>query len=149
MKRCNIDKNGSSFHSRIEFYSNINDSTQTMNSHSKVYNGKSTKFAIMVGSIEHFKAAILTADQLQKNNRNFTIEVVAVGKLVKDIAEEQTLLEDINKAEALGVKLTVCEVAMASNKVSKNKLDKRIVTIRNGWVYMFELQDKGYNTIST
>lgn len=103
----------------------------------------------MVGSIEHFKAAILTADQLQKNNRNFTIEVVAVGKLVKDIAEEQTLLEDINKAEALGVKLTVCEVAMASNKVSKNKLDKRIVTIRNGWVYMFELQDKGYNTIST
>ena len=83
-----------------------------MNSHSKTYDGKSTKFAIMVGSIEHFKAAILTADQLQKNNRNFTIEVVAVGELVKDIAEDQTLLEDINKAEALGVKLTVCEVGI-------------------------------------
>lgn len=38
---------------------------------------------------------------------------------------------------------------MASNKVSKNKLDKRMTTIRNGWIHMFELKDKGYNTLST
>lgn len=120
-----------------------------MNSQSNIYEGKSTKFAIMVGSIEHFKAAVLTADQLKKNSQNFTIEVVVVGALAKDIAEDQTLLEDINKAEVLGVKLKVCEVAMASNKVSKNKLDKRITTIRNGWIHMFELKDQGYNILST
>lgn len=122
---------------------------QTMDSRTNIYEGKSTKFAIMVGNVEHFKAAVLTADQLLKNGENFTIEVVAVGELVKDIADDTSLFEDINKAEALGLKLTVCEVAMASNKVSKNKLDKRITTIRNGWIHMFELKDKGYNTLST
>ena len=122
---------------------------QTMDSRTNIYEGKSTKFAIMVGNVEHFKAAVFTADQLLKNGENFTIEVVAVGELVKDIADDTSLFEDINKAEALGLKLTVCEVAMASNKVSKNKLDKRMTTIRNGWIHMFELKDKGYNTLST
>lgn len=103
----------------------------------------------MVGNIEHFKAAILTADQLQKNSSSIMIEIIVVGELVKDIAEDTTLLEYINKAEALGVKLTACKVAMASNKVPKNKLDKRVTIIRNGWIHMFELKDKGYNTIST
>ncbi len=133
----------------LSFTAIHNDSTQTMNSHSKIYDGKSTKFAIMVGSVEHFKAAILTADQLQKNSQKFTIEIIAVGELVRNIAEDIDLFEDINKSEALGVKLSVCEVAMATNKVPKNKLDKRVTTIRNGWIHMFELKDKGYNAIST
>lgn len=103
----------------------------------------------MVGNITHFKAAVLTADQMQQNSQNFTIEIIAVGEVVKEIADDQTLLEDIKKTETLGVKLVVCEVAMASHKVSRKKLDPRITTIRNGWVHMFELKDEGYNTLST
>ena len=124
-------------------------SAQTVKSHPVKYEGQSTKFAVMVGDVLHFKAALLTADQLLAAGQKFTIEVVIVGELAKAIAEDRGLLEDINKAENLGVKLNVCEVALAHFKVSKDKLDKRIATVRNGWIRMFELKDKGYNTLSS
>jgi intracellular sulfur oxidation DsrE/DsrF family protein len=124
-------------------------SAQTVKSHPVKYEGQSTKFAVMVGDVMHFKAAILTADQLLAAGQKFTIEVVIVGELAKAIAEDRSLLEDINKAEKLGVKLMVCEVALAHFKVSKDKLDKRIGTVRNGWIRMFELKDKGYNTLNS
>jgi intracellular sulfur oxidation DsrE/DsrF family protein len=124
-------------------------SSQSAISQPVKYEGKSTKFAVMVGDVTHFKAAILTADQLLAAGQKFTIEVVIVGEMAKAIAEDRSLLEDINKAEKLGVKVKVCEVAMAHFKVSKDKLDKRISTVRNGWIHMFELKDKGYNTLSS
>ena len=124
-------------------------SAQTVKSHPVKYEGQSTKFAVMVGDVLHFKAALLTADQLLAAGQKFTIEVVIVGELAKAIAEDRSLLEDINKAEKLGVKLKVCEVALAHFKVSKDKLDKRIATVRNGWIRMFELKDMGYNTLSS
>ena len=119
-----------------------------MNSTPYIYEGKSNQFAIMVGNKEHFIAAILTADQLLKGTQNLTVEVVAVGDLVKDIAEDKTLFDMINQADTLEIKLTVCEIAMALNKVSRNKLDQRFNTVRNGWIHLFELKDKGYNTLS-
>ena len=124
-------------------------SAQTVKSQPVKYEGKSTKFAVMVGDVTHFKAAILTAEQLLAAGQKFTIEVVIVGELAKAIAEDRSLLDDIDKAEKLGVKLKVCEVALAHFKVSKDKLDKRIGTVRNGWIRMFELKDKGYNTLSS
>ena len=124
-------------------------SAQTVKSTPVKYEGQSTKFAVMVGDVMHFKAALLTAEQLLEAGQKFTIEVVIVGELAKAIAEDRSLLEDINKAENLGVKLNVCEVALAHFKVSKDKLDKRIATVRNGWIRMFELKDKGYNTLSS
>ena len=124
-------------------------SAQTVKSHPVKYEGQSTKFAVMVGDVLHFKAALLTADQLLAAGQKFTIEVVIVGELAKAIAEDRSLLEDINKAEKLGVKLKVCEVALTHFKVSKNKLDHRIATVRNGWIRMFELKDMGYNTLSS
>lgn len=124
-------------------------STKKSNSHPISYEGKSTKFALLVGDVTHFKSAILTAGQMKEANQKFTIEIVIVGELARAISEDGTLIEDINKAEKLGVQLWVCEIAMALFKVSRNKLDKRILTVRNGWIHMFEVKDKGYNTLNS
>lgn len=122
---------------------------KTMSQHSNVYEGNSTKFAIMVSNVEHFKAALVTADQMYKCSQNFIIQIIVIGELVKAIAGDQALFEEINNAYEIGVQLIVCEIAMATNKIPKKLLDSRIATIRNGWIYMFELKDKGFNTLST
>jgi intracellular sulfur oxidation DsrE/DsrF family protein len=130
-------------------HAEVSSTAQTVKSHPVKYEGQSTKFAVMVGDVTHFKAAILTAEQLLEAGQKFTIEVVIVGELAKAIAEDRSLLEEINKADKLGVKLKVCEVALAHFKVSKDKLDKRIATVRNGWIHMFELKDSGYNILNS
>lgn len=60
-----------------------------MSQHSNVYEGNSTKFAIMVSNVEHFKTTLATANQLYKCDKNFTIKIVAVGELVKAIGVDQ------------------------------------------------------------
>lgn len=111
--------------------------------------GNSSKYAIMVGNSEHFKAAILTAGQILSNRENSSIEVILVGDMPQAITEDTSLIQEIDKAEKLGVKIIMCEVAMAAHKVKKSRLDKRITTVRNGWIHMFDLKDQGYNTLST
>ena len=112
------------------------------------YAGKSTKFAVMVSDVLHFRAAIMTAEEMQTNKKKFAFEIVVVGELAKDLVEDKTLLEDINRTEALGVKIVVCENALVYFKVPLEQLDKRLKTTKNAWVYMFELKDKNYNTLS-
>lgn len=135
--------------SGFSFAEGVQTSAQQTKSQPIKYEGQSTKFAMMVGDVTHFKAALLTAEQLQEAHQKFTIEIVMVGELVKAISKDKTLLVDINNAEKLGVKLNACAVAMAAFKVSKDKLDPRIVTVRNGWIHMFELKDKGFNTVNS
>lgn len=109
----------------------------------------SSKYAIMVGNAEHFKAAILTANQIISIREKSLVEVILVGELPQAITEDTSLINEIDKAEKLGVKVILCEVAMAKYKVKKSKLDNRITTVRNGWIHMFDLKDQGYNTLST
>lgn len=112
------------------------------------YVGKSTKFAMLVSDIPHFEGAIRTAEELGVSKTHFSFEIVLVGPLVKSIAEDKSLMPDIDKATDLGIKLVMCEHAMAHFGVEKGQLDKRIATTPNAAIYMFELQDRGYNTLA-
>ena len=110
---------------------------------------KSTSFAVMVSDALHLRAAIATAEEMQVAQNHYAFEIVIVGELVKPLAEDRSLVEDVDKAEKLGVKLVVCENAVTYFKVPREKLDKRLKFTKNGWIYMFELKDKGFNTLAT
>lgn len=112
------------------------------------YNGHSTKFAFLVTNTHHFKGVIATADQMDVKKNDFSFEIVVVGKLAKELVENEELIKLIDKSQKLGVKIVVCEGALSRFNVPKSTLDKRLLTTPNGWIYMFELKDKGFNTIS-
>jgi intracellular sulfur oxidation DsrE/DsrF family protein len=135
------------YHHRVGLSTMNKSHQQNMNSPSAA--GNSSKYAIMVGNSEHFKAAILTADQIISHREKSSVEVILVGEMPQAITEDNSLIHEIDKAEKLGVKIKMCEVAMVAHKVKKSKLDKRITTVRNGWIHMFDLKDQGYNTLST
>lgn len=101
----------------------------------------------MVSDVLHFKVAIATAEQLKVKEKKLQFEIVAVGELAKALVEDASLVEEFDKAEKMGVKIVVCEIALNFFKVPKEKLDKRLHTTPNALIYMFELKDKKFNTM--
>ncbi len=111
------------------------------------YSGTSTQFAVMINNARHYRMAVLTAQELQVEKKGYQFEIVVTGKLVKELAEDESLLETVKKAAELGVKTVLCKKAMDFLGVKKEDLDERIEITPNAWIYMFELRDKGYNVI--
>lgn len=120
---------------------------RTKNEKEFVYNGTSKKFGVMITDAMHFKVALETVEYMDVKKNGYTFEIVLVGMVAKEIVEDPTLKPFIDKAEKIGAKLVVCEYALDLFKVDKTKLDKRVTLTPNAWIYMFELKDKGYNTL--
>lgn len=112
------------------------------------YQGSSTNFAVMVTDAPHFKVAFDTAKSLDLKENNYEFEVVIVGMLAKEIVEDESLKPYIDLGEKLGMRIVVCEYALDLLKVDKSLMDSRLEITPNAWIYMFELQDKGYRTLS-
>jgi len=111
------------------------------------YKGSSKKIAVMVSDVLHFNVSIETIELLDLKKNGLAFEIVIVGKLAKEIVENEALKQAIDKAEKVGAKLVICEYALDLLKVDKLKLDNRIHITPNALVYMFELKDKGFNTL--
>lgn len=112
------------------------------------YKGSNKNLAVMVTDAMHFGVAVETVEQLNLKENKISFEIVMVGMLAKEIVENTEMKSVIERAIAAGAKLVVCEYALNLLKVDKTKLDKRIAITPNAWIYMFELQDKGYNTLT-
>lgn len=121
---------------------------QTQNSGSNLeYKGANKKLAVMISDVMHFKTTVETVELLKLKENGLTFEIVIVGILAKEIVENEELSKIIDRAKKSGAELVICEYALDMLKVDKSKLDKRISITPNALVYMFELNDKGYNTL--
>lgn len=112
------------------------------------YEGDSDKFAIMLSQPKHMETAIVTAEMLDIANRGYTFEVVMVGPLAKEMSENPDFKKYIDMSEKLGIKLSVCGIALERQGVDESKVDERIHITANAWLRIYELQDKGYNVIT-
>lgn len=111
------------------------------------YNGKSTKFAVLISDVQHLIVGIETAAYMDVRKNDYKFELVIVGPLAKEIVENEELKTVLDRGENAGVDFSICEYALDLMGVDKSKLDKRIKIVPNAWVHMFELADQGYNTI--
>lgn len=133
--------------SSLIFSSNYSNA-QNQNLGSKVeYKGANKKLAVMISDVKHFNTTVETVELLKLKENGLTFEIVIVGLLAKEIVENKELIKIIDRSEKSGAKLVICEYALDFLKVDKSKLDKRISITPNALVYMFELNDKGYNTL--
>ncbi|QHC86195.1 hypothetical protein AS589_16060 [Empedobacter brevis] len=111
------------------------------------YKGSNKKLAVMIADVKRFNTTVETVESLKLKENGLTFEIVIVGILAKEIVENKELIELIDRAEKSGAQLVICEYALDILKVDKSKLDKRIIITPNALIYMFELNDKGYNTL--
>lgn len=109
---------------------------------------KDGQFAIMAMKAQHFKTAVATGIDFKSNSKDIDFQVVACGELVKEISQDQALQSLIKEAAAQhGLKFLVCGLSIAQLKVDKALLPKEVSVTKNGMIYMFGLQEKGYNTL--
>ena len=89
-----------------------------------------------------------TAEELKTKYPKLDFEIVLIGPVVKDLAEDASLQSFIAKAEKLGVRIVVCEFAMQHFGVTKSQYHRSIETTPNGFTYIFGLQENGYKTLT-
>ena len=110
-------------------------------------NEQSNNYALLVRNYNHLRAAVNTLDMMTSENpkavNNF--EVVFCGRKITKINKHQSL---INEAKQKGVTLTACGMSMKKFSMDKKQLPNGVVVKPNGLIRIFELQKKGYKTIT-
>src|SRR5699024_2920815 len=102
-----------------------------------IYEGSSTKFAVMVPDVLHFKAGVETAERMHLKENGYKFEMVIIGELAKAIVEDETLKPYLDSAIKAGMNFTVCEYALDLLEVDKSKIDERIEIVPHGWLRIY------------
>lgn len=108
---------------------------------------KGKKFAILVQSIKNMRASIMTGSEVLAANPKAEFEIVIMGKMVQELnnPEYRAELDAANKA---GIKLVVCEFALKVYGVELADLPSYFIGTPNAHKYYFQLNEKGFTTLS-
>ncbi len=106
------------------------------------------KYAILVQNPMHLMASVMTGAEYKSKDKAVQFEIVLIGQVVKDLAENKELESTIQSAEKSGIRLVVCEFAMNKLGVKKSQYHPSIYTTPNGFTYLFGLQELGFKTIT-
>lgn len=112
-------------------------------------NGKNN-YVVLTKKVPQLQPIILTAEALKaEDGQNFgDFQVIICGKEIGDITDAEKISGFIEKAEKAGVKLVACGFSLNKFKVDKTKVPKEMKVVENGILYNFQLQKKGYKSIS-
>ncbi|MDG4951438.1 hypothetical protein NLM59_10945 [Weeksellaceae bacterium KMM 9724] len=106
------------------------------------------KYALLVSNARHLQAAVMTGEELKSQHPNLDFQIILIGPVVKDLAEDKSLEPSILKSQKLDIRIVVCEFAMNHLGVKKSQYHPYINTTPNGFTYIFGLQENGYKTIT-
>jgi intracellular sulfur oxidation DsrE/DsrF family protein len=109
---------------------------------------KHLHYAFLAEEDKHLKGAWQTYQQLTEAGipvRDF--EVVVIGKLAKNIAENPELHQLVTEKSDGKFRVTVCDMALEKLQVDKQKLPAKAEIISNGYLRIFQLQANNYLTV--
>jgi intracellular sulfur oxidation DsrE/DsrF family protein len=108
---------------------------------------QSNNYALLVRNYNHLRAAVKTVDMMTEDDPNAVnkFEVVICGKKITNINKHKSL---INEAKQKGITLTACGMSMNNFSMDKEELPEGVGVEPNGLIRIFELQEKGYKTIT-
>lgn len=117
-------------------------------SQSKIDTVVATKnYAVLAQTAGHFRKAVRTAETLKETRNWNDFQIMLCAKLVGELPNNTELIPFFEKAQKLGVKMVVCGLSMANFNVDKSQLHPSLEVTPNAFIYTFDLQEKGYNTL--
>lgn len=107
-------------------------------------------YVVLTKKIPQLQPIILTAEALKmEDGSNYgDFQVIICGSEIGDITDSVKMGDFIQKAEAAGVHIVACGFSLNKFKVDKTKVPTEIKTVENGILYNFQLQKKGYKSLS-
>jgi intracellular sulfur oxidation DsrE/DsrF family protein len=122
----------------------------TANLQAQHMNNDKNNYVVLTKKVPQLQPILLTAEALKKEDGKAfgDFQVIICGKEIGDITDPSKMNTFIQKAEKLGVKLVACGFSLNKFKVDKTKVPKEMKTVENGILYNFQLQKKGYKSLS-
>lgn len=109
-----------------------------------------TNYVVLTKNVQQLQPIILTAQALKKEQGNLfgDFKVIICGKGIGDITDPEKMKDFVEKAGKSGVELVACGFSLNKFKTDKTKIPTGIKTVENGILYNFQLQNKGYKSLS-
>lgn len=122
----------------------------TANLQAQEVDNSNNNYVVLTKKVPQLQPIILTAEALKnEDGEGFgDFQVIICGKEIGDITDTEKIGEFIEKAEKAGVHIIACGFSLNKFKVDKTKIPKEIKVVENGILYNFQLQKKGYKSIS-
>ncbi|HBU77934.1 MAG TPA: sulfur reduction protein DsrE [Muricauda sp.] len=113
-------------------------------------NNDTNNYVVLTKKVPQLQPIILTAEALkaQEGDAFGDFQVIICGKEIGDITDVEKMGDFVEKAEQAGVKIIACGFSLNKFKVDKTQVPKEIEIVENGILYNFQLQKKGYKSIS-
>ncbi|TXE07748.1 sulfur reduction protein DsrE [Gelidibacter salicanalis] len=107
-------------------------------------------YVVLTKKIAQLQPIILTAEALkaEEGDAYGDFQIIICGKEIGDITDPEKIDHFIEKAEKAGVQLIACGFSLNKFKVDKTKVPTKMTTVENGILYNFQLQKKGYKSIT-
>ena len=122
----------------------------TTQSQAQQIDNDKNNYVVMTKKVPQLQPIILTAEALktEEGKAYGDFQVIICGKLIGDITDREKMGGFIEKAENAGVQINACGFSLNKFKVDKTQIPEGIETVENGILYNFQLQKKGYKSIS-
>ena len=107
-------------------------------------------YVVLTKKIPQLQPILITAEKLkEEDGAQFgDFEVIICGKEVGGVTDASKMQKFIAKADELGVRLVACGFSLNKFKVDVNAVPKEMKVVENGILYNFQLQKKGYKSLS-
>lgn len=107
-------------------------------------------FVVLTKKVQQLKPIILSAIELQNENNNQFGEFVVIfcGQEIGDITDPNKIDNFIKMAKKANVKIIACGFSLSKFNVDQSKVPTEIEIVENGILYNFQLQKKGYFSLS-
>lgn len=107
-------------------------------------------YIVLSQKIQQLKPIILAAQNLalEDGDKFGEFHVVICGEAIKAIHQKEFMKENIDFALKNDVKLFACELSMKKFDIEKSQIPKNMGIVKNGLLYNFQLQKKGFKSIT-
>lgn len=111
---------------------------------------KKNDYVVLTSKIPQLKPILLTAESLAlEDGEDYgDFQIIICGKTVEDLKDKSKMNDLLHKAEAQNVKIMVCGFSLKKFNVEESELPKELEVVPNGILYNFQLQKKGYKSIT-
>lgn len=107
-------------------------------------------YVVLTKKIPQLQPIFLTAEALttEDGTRFGDFKVIICGKNVQGLTDKKMMQKYIDQAKKINVDLIICGFSLNKFGVDKNKISPELKIVENGILYNFQLQKKGYRSLS-
>ena len=109
---------------------------------------KTGKYAILVNTAQHLKAAIKTRNELKGEHKEIEFHIVMCGGVIKELSSKPELQQMVTKAVNQNLTMLVCGMTLRNLNISAEMMPKEALLTENGLTYTFGLMELGFKVIA-